>query len=119
MSSRSQRPTETDIEFMRGLEDEFKARTGLIDRSQFKIFYCPIWRAPVLVLGINPGGDPVTIAPDGVRYRDGSSGRAASSVTYCENGEHDLLDCQWDENVGLLKLLLPILGSRIDIRTAV
>lgn len=119
MSGGSQRPADADIEFMRSLEDEFKALTGVQDRSQFKIFYCPVWRAPVMVLGINPGGDPATIAPDGVHYRDGSNRRAASSMGHCENGEHDLLDCTWDENTGLLKLLIPILGSSPAIRRGV
>lgn len=111
-----QLPTDADIEFMRTLEDDFKAQTGLKYRSQFKIFYGPIWRPPIVVLGINPGGDPAAIAPDGVHYRDGRNSRAASSDGYCENGENDLVDCTWSENTGLLKLLMPILGSPNVIR---
>jgi hypothetical protein len=114
-----QRPTEADIEFMRCLEDEYRVVTGLHDRSQFKIFYGPVWRAPIMLLGINPGGDPKTIAPDGVHYLDGRSSRAASCIGYCENGENDLVDCTWHENTGLLKLLLPLLGSTEAIRRSV
>ena len=114
-----QRPTGADIEFMRALEDDFKAQTGLKDRSQFKIFYCPVWQAPIMLLGINPAGDPGTIAPDGVHYRDGRNSKAASSSGYCENGESDLVDCTWPENTGLLKLLMPILGSTDVIRRSV
>jgi hypothetical protein len=113
------RPTEADIEFMRSLEDEYKVVNRLHDRSQFKIFYGPVWRAPVMLLGINPGGDPKTISPDGVHYLDGRRSRAASSTGYCENGENDLVDCTWNENTGLLKLLLPLLGSTDAIRRSV
>ncbi len=112
-------PNDSDIEFMRSLEEDFKARTGSRDRSEYKIFYCPVWRAPILVLGINPGGDPTRIAPDGVHYRDGRNNRASSSKGYYENGENDLVDCKWHENAGLLKLLVPILGSSDAIRRGV
>lgn len=119
MPGSQQRPTAADVEFMRALEGDFKAQTGLKDRSQFKIFYCPVWRAPIMLLGINPAGDPGTIAPDGVHYRDRRISRAASSIGYCENGENDLVDCAWPENTGLLKLLIPIVGSSDAIRRSV
>ena len=77
------RPTEADIEFMRSLEDEYKVVSRLHDRSQFKIFYGPVWRAPIMLLGINPGGDPKTISPDGVHHLDGRRSKAASSIGYC------------------------------------
>jgi hypothetical protein len=109
-------PTDADIEFMKSIEADFKTATGLKDRSQFKIFYTPIWPAKIMVLGINPGGDPDTIAPDGVRYLDGSSRQAASSTGYWESGENDVVDCTWPENIGLLKLLVPILGSSASVR---
>lgn len=109
-------PTGADIEFMRGLEEDFKRQTGLKNRSQYKIFYGPVWRAPILLLGINPAGDPAEVAADGVQYQDNRDDRAASSIGYYENGEHDLLDCTWNENTGLRKLLLPILGTSERIR---
>ena len=116
LSGERSKPTNSDIEFMQSIETDFKTATGLTDRSQFKIFYSPVWQAKIVVLGINPGGVPVTIAPAGVRYLDGSGTKAASSAGYCENGENDLVDCEWRENTGLLKLLMPILGSHDSIR---
>src|SRR5690349_9484545 len=112
----SDRPSAVDVEFMQCIEHEFKAATGLRDRSQFKIFYSPLWQAKIVVLGINPVGDPSGIAPDGSRYLDSSGRKASSSSGYWENGEHDLLDCAWPENAGLLMLLIPLLGSRDSIR---
>lgn len=109
-------PTDVDIEFMRSIEAEFKAATGLMDRSQFKIFYSPVWKAKVVLLGINPAGAPDKIAPDGARNLDGSNNRSASSISFYEEGQNDLVDCAWPENRGLLKLLLPLLGSSDNIR---
>jgi len=113
---RPSRPAKADIEFMRSIETEFKKATGLKDRSQFKIFYSPVWKAKMMLLGINPGGDPENIAPDGVHLLDGSVRKGAASAGYCENGENDLVDCDWPENTGLLKLLMPLLGSQDNIR---
>ena len=111
-----QKPSDADIELMRVIEAEFKTATGLKDRSQYKIFYSPVWRAKIMLLGINPGGDPDAIAPDGIRTLGGTVEKAASSSGYYENGENDLIDCVWPENIGLLKLLVPLLGSRNMIR---
>ena len=82
------KPTAADIQFMRHLETEFRSATNFVNRSQYKIFYSPIWRAKILLLGINPGGDPDAIAADGANYRDGSGRRAASSTTYT-NGPYN------------------------------
>jgi len=92
--------------FMRDLEARYCETSGLTDRAHYKIFYCPIRRAEILTFGINPGGDPAEILPGGV-------GTGASS-TYYENDEHDLLDCDWPENTGLRKLLVPLVGGRIE-----
>jgi hypothetical protein len=115
-SEKRPKPTEADIDFMRSIEAEFKATSGLTDRSQFKIFYSPVWRAKIMVLGINPAGTPSTITPDGVRYLNGSRNKASSSANYYDGGENDLVDCVWRENTGLLKLLMPILQSHDCIR---
>jgi hypothetical protein len=49
-------PKPTDIEFMKRIESEYKRETKFVDRSQFKIFYTPIWQSKIAVLGINPAG---------------------------------------------------------------
>ena len=54
------------VEFMRDLELRYKKISGLTDRSQYKIFYGPVRQAQILVLGINPGGDPANTEPDGL-----------------------------------------------------
>lgn len=106
------------VAFMRDLEARYKNQTGLRDRSQYKIFYSPVRPAEILVLGINPGGDPAKIMPDGMNLRENKGGepRGASSAGYYENDEHDLLDCRWREN-NIVKLLTPLLdGNRETIR---
>jgi hypothetical protein len=94
------------IQLMQDLESRYRIATGLVDRSQYKIFYGPLRPAEILVLGINPGGDPSEIPP-------GGAGTGASS-SYYENDEHDLLDCEWPENTGLRKLLAPLVGGNLQ-----
>ena len=105
------------ISFMHSLESKYKKVSGLDSRAWYKIFYCQVRPAPILQLGINPGGDPQNTSSDGCRHFTGET--AASSQGYYENGEHDLLDCDWRENVGLKKLLMPIVGSQEKIRSTV
>lgn len=116
------------VTFMRDLEERYRQSTGLVDRSQYKIFYGPVRSAQVLVLGINPGGDPATVLPDGMGFREvppepGKRPRVpkphAASAGFYENGESDLLDCDWTENSGLKKLLGPVLGGDNAIRQQV
>lgn len=94
------------FEFMKSLESRYRIATGLANRSQYKLFYGPVVQAPILTLGINPGGDPLKTSSDGVTHDDGTISTA--SATYYENGEHDVLDCKWKENSGLLKILDPL-----------
>ena len=95
--------------FMRDLEARFREASSLTDRSQYKIYYSQIRPAKILTLGINPGGEPSNINPDGKTQKDGII--AAASSGYYENNEHDIIDCNWRENKGLLKLLLPLCGG--------
>jgi len=45
---------------------------------------------------------------------------AAASATFYENDEHDILDCEWRENIGLRQVLLPLVGGELEkIRTEV
>lgn len=106
------------IAFMRDLEARYREQSGLADRAHYKIFYGPIHPAPILVLGINPGGKPDNTQPDGARHYTGEV--AAASASYYENGEHDVVDCDWTENKGLRKLLVPLLdGDETAIRSKV
>ncbi len=104
--------------FMKDLEQRYQAASGLHDRAFYKIFYGPVRPAPVLLLGINPGGDPSEVAEGALKRKDGQDS-AASSAFY-ENDECDLLDCNWPENTGLKKLLVPLFGgAESPIRTEV
>lgn len=93
--------------FMRDLENRFKLATQLEARSHYKIFYGQIRQAPILILGINPGGDPENTSADGVSVSSGD--KASASASYFEGDEHDVLDCDWKENRGIMKLLNPLL----------
>src|SRR5260221_10929648 len=95
--------------FMRDLEGRFRLATKLPDRSFYKIFYGQIHPAEILALGINPGGAPANTNSDGRTHKDGVI--AAASAGYYENDEHDILDCEWRENNGLRRLLMPLLGG--------
>jgi hypothetical protein len=101
------------VPFMQDLEGRYRAATGLVDRSQYKIFYGPVRPAEILALGINPGGDPAEMLPDGVQHRVGPR-IGAASAGYYENNESDLLDCNWPEN-NVLKLLIPLVGGEREL----
>ncbi|MFH1559823.1 MAG: hypothetical protein ABID84_00185 [Chloroflexota bacterium] len=40
------------------IEKDFQKRTGLEDRTRYKLFYSHIHAFPAMVLGLNPGGSP-------------------------------------------------------------
>jgi hypothetical protein len=95
---------------MSELEGRFKKATSLKDRSEYKLYYGPVRPALVLTLGKNPAGTPSGTSSDGCfNLNDGT--RASASAGYFENEEHDLLDCEWRENHGLRKLLLPLFSD--------
>lgn len=103
---------------MRDLEMRYRKTSGFVSRAQYKIFYGLVHSAPILVLGINPGGDPANTEPGGSKHKTGEV--AAASAGFYENGEHDVLDCDWKENKGLKKLLVPLLdGDEAAIRSKV
>lgn len=95
--------------FMRELEVAYREASGLPNRSAFKIFYCQVRPARILALGINPGGSPIGTSADGTLQSNGE--RASASAGYFENGENDLLDCNYRENPGLKALLLPLVSA--------
>jgi hypothetical protein len=103
---------------MRDVERRFRRATHLPNRSWYKIFYNQVHPARILTLGINPGGAPSKHNPDGQTQKNGAI--AAASATYYENNEHDVLDCHWRENLGLRRLLEPLVGGDVTrIRTDV
>lgn len=108
---------ETDRVFMENLEAEYRLTSGLQDREFYKIYYSPVRKADILLLGINPGGKPD--APDSIIDLNRSITFQENIRRYCEDGRHDLLDHDWHENRGLMKLLLPILGSKEVIQNQV
>jgi hypothetical protein len=61
---------------MPALDAEFRAGSGISERRFYKIFYSHIHRFPLLVLGLNPGGE--TDGPD-----------LSASDSFFENWEHD------------------------------
>ncbi len=61
---------------MHDIDGEFRSQSGLTDRRFYKIFYSPIHAFPLLVLGLNPGGET-----------DGNDLNASDG--FYENGEHD------------------------------
>lgn len=79
------------------------------NRAVYKIFYGEVHRARILSLGVNPGGDPANMNPNGRTMKDGFV--ASASARYHENGRHDVLDCEWRENPGLRALLTPLVGG--------
>jgi hypothetical protein len=109
---------EAQVPFMKDLERRYQGVSGLQDRSGYKIFYGPVRQAPVMVLGINPGGDPADVVADSLHQKNGMD--SAASIGFYEQEECDLLDCNWPENRGLMKLLVPLFnGDQARIRTDV
>lgn len=84
---------------MASLESEYQNISGLTDRSKYKIFYSPVRPADILVLGMNPGGNPEAIHRNGYDLIGSLTGKASASPSYYENYEHDMLDCEWKENI--------------------
>ncbi len=65
--------------FMKSLDEDYRQETRLNDREQYKLFYSRIEKCPILILGLNPGGDP-------------ESKNLNASDSYFENFEHDYVD---------------------------
>ena len=91
-------------------EERFRRETGLANRSEYKIYYCRVAPAPILVVGINPGADPAEVMPNGVD-RVGKGPKHSASATYHEGNEHDLLDCNWRRTGQLIALLSHLLDG--------
>lgn len=105
------------VAVMKNIEFSYKNTTGLVDRSQYKIFYGKLKPVDVLLLGVNPGGDPNKTSKDGAWQNSGE--RASASDSFYESDESDIVDCVWKENIGIMKLLMPLYGGVAKIREKV
>ena len=70
--------------FMRGLDDEYRALTGLSERRDAIIAYSRLQPARAIVFGINPGGNPATW-----------SGEIPDIETLVAQRWHDYLDSRY------------------------
>ena len=92
------------IESMKSIEANFKEVSGLPDRRHFKIFYSPVFRAELLVLGLQPRGQPSDFSADGMHDFARNLPSAASAGFY-DKGENDILDCDWSFARGMSALI--------------
>jgi hypothetical protein len=88
------------IALMRDIDAEYRKLSGLSDPRYYKIFYSRIDPAPLLVLGINPGGAP-----------DQAEEIISASDGYFDNFEHDYVDCAYTIQRVMLPFLRNILGA--------
>ena len=88
------------IALMSDIDTEFRKSSGLSDPRYYKIFYSRIDPAPLLVLGINPGGAP-----------DQEEEIISASAGYFEKFEHDYVDCDYAIQRVMLPFLQNILGA--------
>lgn len=88
---------------MRAIDSEYRAHTGFTDSRFYKIFYSRIDPAPLLVLGVNPGGDP-----------ENPSSLISASSSFFENYEHDYVDCSYTIQRMMLPLLEHVLKATPD-----
>lgn len=97
-------------QFMRDLEHRYQKASRLTDRRDYKIFYSEVKPAEVMVLGINPGGDPLTWEP---------SSYSTASRSFYEHREHDYVDCPYKAAAMMKPLLADLLGSVDAVRDVV
>ncbi len=83
------------VRWMRDLDHQYRQQTGLEIRS-YKIFYSLIQPAPILVLGINPGGRPEAFSQEVEQFYPSSwVPRILANEFWFENGEHEYVDCNY------------------------
>jgi hypothetical protein len=83
------------VRWMQDLDRRYREHTGLGIES-YKIFYSLIKPAPLLILGINPGGSPAAFSRE-VRefYPSLWVRRILENNFWFENGEHEYADCNY------------------------
>ena len=85
------------IERMKDIDERYRAASGLTDRRFYSIFYSRIDPAEVLLLGINPGGDPDIWSKDEL-----------ASKSFYENWEHEYVDCSYAIQQPMLPFLMTV-----------
>jgi hypothetical protein len=90
--------SETDV--MRDLDREYRERSGLGDRRHYSIFYSRISQSPLMILGINPGGDPARWS------------MPVGADEFCSEWQHDYVDERYEIQAVMQPLLRRVL--RID-----
>ena len=97
-----ERPVDT-IAVMKDIDRRYREKSGLNDRCFYSIFYSRIDPAPLLVLGINPGGNPSKWTSDKL-----------ASQSFYENFEHEYVDCRYAIQEPMLPFLIDVTGVDID-----
>lgn len=83
------------VRWMEDLDRRYRERTRLGIES-YKIFYSLIQPAPMLVLGINPGGSPAAFSQEvGKFYPSSWVRRILANEFWFESGEHEYVDCDY------------------------
>jgi hypothetical protein len=88
-----------DLAFMIEIDRDYRERSGLAERRFYSIFYSRITPSPLMILGINPGGDPATWT-----MSDGAD-------EFCSDWQHDYVD----ERYPIQAAMLPLLTSTLQI----
>jgi uracil-DNA glycosylase len=89
---------DSEIEFMAELDAQFRQRSRLQERRFYSIFYSRIPPSPLMLLGINPGGNPDTWSmPEG-------------ADEFCSAWQHDYVDERYDIQAAMQPLLKRVLG---------
>src|SRR5215831_14988280 len=96
--SRSERRDSNMTQFMRDIDDEYRAASGISEHRYYKIYYSHIHRFPLLILGYNPGGET-----------DGTD--LSASDTYYENWEHDYVCFRNDSRYTVARPMCALLRS--------
>ena len=84
------------VKLMKLLDQQYREVSGINDPSQYKTFYSRIDPGRLLVLGINPGGDPAAWKQEVGRYYPSSwVTPLLNGDFWFENYEHEYVDCRY------------------------
>jgi hypothetical protein len=85
--------------WMADLDARYQTASGLKERRFYSIFYSQVRQSDVLVLGLNPGGDPVTWRPSDI-----------ADTGWYEDGAHEYVDMDYPIAVAMRRFLVESLG---------
>jgi hypothetical protein len=94
--------------WMADLDARYRTASGLDDRRFYSIFYSQIRPSDLLLLGLNPGGNPETWTTSDI-----------ADTGWYENGEHEYVDMDYPIAAAMRKYLVATLGltSADEIRS--